>query len=249
MIKTALIDSDIVAWRAAILAETEDLDEVMNLVRRIHHSWTDMAGCDGYVCCLSHGPPIRRAYWPDYKMNRKDRPKPRHLHDVMTELKATENSAYHEGWEADDVLGFLGTHPDAEDVVIVSVDKDLDQIPGMHCNPDKEIIYEVSDDDADMYRWMQVLSGDSTDGYPGIPKIGQVKARRILEDVQHGDRQRVVEETYVAKDLTLDMCARMTGCATIITYSKEIQCALLSPDSTADSTLPRFLRSLMQSDG
>lgn len=249
MIKTALIDSDIVAWRAAILADSEDLDEVMELVKRIHHSWTDMAGCDGFVPCVSHGSPMRRAYWPDYKMNRKDRPKPRHLFDVLNEIKAMDLVAYHEGWEADDVLGFLGTHPDAGEVVVVSVDKDLDQIPGYHCNPDKEILYDVSDDDADMYRWMQVLSGDSTDGYPGIPKVGQVKARKILEDVAHADRKAAVEKAYLAKDLTLKMCETMTHCATIITYSKEIECALLSPDSTAASTLPRILQSLTRSGG
>ena len=249
MAKTALIDSDIVAWRASILAESEDLKDVMDLVKRIHYSWTDMAGCDGYVSCLSHGTPIRRAYWPDYKMNRKDRPKPRHLFGTLNEIKATDNSAYHDKWEADDVLGFLCTHPKAVDIVLVTIDKDLDQIPCIHCNPDKELIYSVSDDDADMYRWMQVLSGDSTDGYPGIPGVGRTKARRFLEDVSPGDREATVREIYKSKDMTEDHLTRMIACATIVRYSKEIECELLSPDSTAASTLPSFLRSLMQSDG
>jgi hypothetical protein len=245
--RIALIDSDIVAYRAAILCEDQDEADAIHLVDRMHDCWLDSANCDMFVPCLTLGKSFRTGWWPDYKANRRDKPKPRHLSAVYDHIKSNPRCLWHTGWEADDVLGFLGTtEVTGFDTVVVSIDKDLDQIPGNHCNPDKETCYTVDADDADMYKWMQVLSGDSTDNYPGIPRVGQEKARKLLIDVSSGDREGVVKAVYKDKGFDDGYYASMFHCAVIIKNTEEIECGLLSPDSSVESTLVPFLLSIRQ---
>lgn len=244
--KIALLDSDITAYRAAVLCAEETVEEAIDLFERIQESWMDAARCDLSVTCLTTGKSFRSKAWPEYKANRADKLKPVHLDAVRAHAMKSSFIA-HPGWEADDVLGFLHSgRPCAADIetVLVTVDKDLDQVPGWHCNPDKEIMYEVSPEDADLYRWMQVLSGDSTDNYAGIPGIGEKKARKMLEDVPSSDLEQTVRAIYTEKGLDEHYYNAMVVCSTIIQYSEEIECALLSLDSSEESTLVSFLRSL-----
>lgn len=249
MTRMALLDSDIIAYRAAIFTEDASEGEALELLVRITDIWTSKANCEGYVHCITRGPSFRRESWGLYKGNRKDKVRPKHLSALYDHLLES-GACYHYGLEADDILGTLATHPDRDQWVIVTIDKDLDQIEGLHYNPDKEIAYEVSADDADLYKWMQVLSGDSTDCYPGIPGVGQAKARRILEDVPFGQREEIVRAAYKAKELTDEYYNQMVTCATILTYGMDIDpCKLSSSDSSEVGTLRELLQSIMQWNG
>lgn len=247
--KIALIDSDIICYRAAFLHEDAGVEDAIRCVVDMHIGWTEAARCDGYLACLSTQANFRKNWWPEYKADRKKRPRPIHLSALIGHVQNNMNSCWHYGWEADDVMGYLATYPTDVERVIVTIDKDLDQIPGMHCNPDKETIYEVSDDDADLYSWMQVLSGDSTDNYPGIPKIGDKKAAAILADAQYGDRESVVRAAYTERGLTEEYLLQMTTCAKILRYTKELECAICSSDTTSQSPLQRLLSMLQPASG
>lgn len=244
--KVALIDSDIVAYRSAVLTEDLDTPDALDLCERMHDTWMDAAKCDIYVPCLTTSPSFRKAQWPPYKENRKDKPKPKHLASVVEFIKTKSNVLWHTGWEADDILGYVHTTDTGFNTVIVTIDKDLDQIQGAHCNPDKETCYDVDPDDADLYKWMQVLSGDSTDNYPGIPRVGQEKARKILLDVSSGDRESVVKQVYKDKGFDDSYYNSMFCCATIVKHNEVIECELLSQDLSVASTLVPFLQSLKQ---
>jgi 5'-3' exonuclease len=118
--------------------------------------------------------------------------------------------------EADDVLGILATHPPflrGRKVIIVTTDKDLRQIPGFHLNPDKldAGIYKITEVEGNRFHLYQTLVGDSTDGYPGCPGIGPVKANRILNELSTREEKegfRVecawtrVKHTFLNKGLT-----------------------------------------------
>jgi DNA polymerase-1 len=86
-----------------------------------------------------------------------------------------------EGLEADDVLGILATEPTNEERIIVSIDKDLLQIPGK-VSRDGKTYEEISEDEANYWHMMQTLTGDSTDGYSGCPRVGVKTAQKILGD-------------------------------------------------------------------
>ena len=65
-------------------------------------------------------------------------------------------------------------------VVILSGDKDLRTIPGIHHFIHDEST-EIVDEKSANYNFMyQTLTGDMTDGFGGCPGVGGVKASRIL---------------------------------------------------------------------
>ncbi len=84
------------------------------------------------------------------------------------------------GYEADDILySFATAFPS---VLMVSADKDLNNVPGYHINPKKmHEVYRISAEEALHTLWMQVLTGDTVDNIRGIPKIGPIKAQQLLK--------------------------------------------------------------------
>lgn len=87
--------------------------------------------------------------------------------------------------EADDAIGIRATELGKE-AVIVSIDKDLDNIPGWHYNFVKRERYYVNEDDALRNFYRQILTGDRIDNVEGIRGIGPVKANRILGEETRG---------------------------------------------------------------
>ena len=73
--------------------------------------------------------------------------------------------------EGDDVCGIFATQSLNKDaVVILSGDKDLRTIPGIHHFIHDESTEVVNEKSAD-YNWMyQTLTGDMTDGFGGCPR-------------------------------------------------------------------------------
>ena len=70
-----------------------------------------------------------------------------------------------------------------KDCIIASIDKDFGTIPGSHFNWSKDIgVTSVDEKEADYNFYLQVLTGDATDGYAGCPGIGPKRAERLLED-------------------------------------------------------------------
>lgn len=120
-----------------------------------------------------------------YKHNRVGTRKPELYKHVKDYLRENWKCMVVEGLEADDALGILTTGDTwrpGEEKVICSTDKDMLTIPGLHFNwrtPDVGV-FRISKEQADRHFYMQILTGDSSDGYPGCPGIGPVKAAKAL---------------------------------------------------------------------
>src|SRR5690606_12264806 len=87
--------------------------------------------------------------------------------------------------------------------VIVSEDKDLHTVPGLHFNPAKDSkVRYVSTLDADRLFLYQTLVGDPVDGYPGAPRIGpkSAYARRILEAPDLLSAWNICVEGYASRE-------------------------------------------------
>jgi hypothetical protein len=130
-----------------------------------------------------------------YKGNRDPDAKPYHYQAIRDYLSQRWGATVVHGREADDECSILAwqDRKAKRSYVVVSLDKDLDQIPGWHADVRNRTFYKVSPDDADMYFWQQVLSGDPTDNIQGVPGIGPKKARNIIEaqhDSGYSDDQR-----------------------------------------------------------
>lgn len=188
----ALIDADIVFYQAASMAEGKDpfdgtprkditLDDAYYQAMTAVEEILLGCGCEAFMMVLSPDDRsnFRKSVYPSYKANRNPKPKPE-LYWPLIERARNQLEAFSiGGMEGDDVLGILHTdNPD--DTIIVSSDKDMLTIPGRIYNPRHGEIVEVSVNQAN-YNWLtQTLTGDSTDGYGGCPRVGKVKAAKAL---------------------------------------------------------------------
>lgn len=119
-----------------------------------------------------------------YKGNRDEAHRPVHGPNIKKYMERRFGAEYTEDEEADDAVAYNHYQMWQEDPfssIIVSTDKDLDMIPGMHYNFVKERRYYVTPGEAEHNFHLQLLTGDSTDNIQGVPGVGKVKARKALE--------------------------------------------------------------------
>lgn len=147
------------------------------------------------VLDADEGKLLRRQIYPEYKAQREPTPEdffPQERRVVSLLETARMPILRQVGYEADDIIATLAKRwasPDL-DVVIVSRDKDLEQLLGPHVR-----MYDPLKDDwitaenlKEKKGWTpaqaveaQVLTGDATDNVPGVPGIGPKTAAKLLE--------------------------------------------------------------------
>jgi len=198
--RTIIVDGDTYVYQMALAAEvdvewTPDLwttyahaGQPKALIKEAIQRLSDELEADKVVLALSDANDnFRFDVLPTYKSGRKKRKKPllyRTLREFITENYETYERPM---LEADDIQGILSTGKvlgqDGEKV-ICSIDKDLKGIPGFlyNANRPKQGIVSISRQQADYQFLLQTLTGDTTDGYKGCPGVGEVKAKRILDD-------------------------------------------------------------------
>jgi hypothetical protein len=133
-----------------------------------------------------------------YKDNR-GADKPVHYDNITAYMISAYKAEVANGLEADDFMSIMQTTY-GEDSIICSRDKDLRQVPGWHysweCGKQPEIgpIHfdkkgYVEDKGngkvfggGEMFFMYQLLVGDVVDNIPGCPKIGHVKAIKLLSE-------------------------------------------------------------------
>lgn len=115
-----------------------------------------------------------------YKGNRDPSKRPVYFDEIRTYLMEYHGAILVNRMETDDAVSILITRKPNENCC-VSIDKDLDGTAGWHFNFGKNLLYEVSPEDADFFYWTQVMTGDSSDNIRGIPKVGPKTAQKILQ--------------------------------------------------------------------
>lgn len=129
---------------------------------------------------------FRHEIYPQYKAHRTSGQRPLVLGETHTYLRETAdfNTYVRPLLEADDILGILATNSTivTGEKIVVTSDKDLKQIPGLHFNPrhPEMGIVEQTLEGGDWFFYRQAITGDATDGFPGCPGIGPVKAAKII---------------------------------------------------------------------
>lgn len=143
----------------------------------------------------------------EYKANRKDFVKPVHYDAIRKHLVNSHRATIVEGQEADDELGIqqeLSNEYFIGKSVIVSIDKDLTQIPGWHYNlnthqltfSEDPGILKLTKDEKGRYhlsgtgfKWFmaQMLLGDTADNIEGIHKMGPKRVFDLLDPIYHAE--------------------------------------------------------------
>ena len=112
--------------------------------------------------------------------------KPTHFYAARDYLITQYGAETIDGAEADDAMGWNQT----DNTIILTLDKDLDQIKGKHFNWTKDKLYEVTQDEADRFLYHQILTGDNVDNIKGIKGVGPKTAEKLLQDAA------TIEEMY-----------------------------------------------------
>lgn len=179
------------------------------------------------VICLSSPTNFRKDLNPDYKSNRK-KYKPFVYNFVREYLKSNYTAFERDNLEADDLIGIIATYkgklkgiPQGKKV-IWSMDKDFNTIPAVFYKENIDGNCEkivTTQKEADYYFMLQTLTGDSTDGYGGCPKIGKVNAQKILgnvNDFEINSAWQKVLDTYSKQGLNRDYALMQARCARIL---------------------------------
>lgn len=179
-VEIALIDADIMLYRAAFKHEGGDVEDAYDTIDNMFDHIFHVTKCVSYIAFLTGKGNFRKdiAVTKEYKGNRKDMIMPEHLDDLRDYLWDKWSCKIVNGIEADDALGICQTNLDK--TIICSIDKDLLQIEGLHYNWNNKEVKYVNKHEAERLLHLQSLMGDSTDNIVGIPKVGKVKADKIL---------------------------------------------------------------------
>lgn len=195
----ALLDADIVAFRAAAAAEKEDEGIARYYADQLIDQLLLETKSDSYNLYLTGDNNFRYQIYPEYKAQRIDMYRPRHLKYVRDYLLSIR-AELSDGCEADDLMGIEQCAN--KDTVIVTLDKDLQMIPGLHYSweisgvsvrKDKATGEEIrtpwtkaavwtdtNEDECRRFFWTQVLTGDVADNIKGATGVGKVGASKAF---------------------------------------------------------------------
>ena len=139
-----------------------------------------------------------------YKGNRDPSKRPVYYDEMREYLQEYFGAELITGMETDDACGIEQWVNKDRSTCIVTIDKDLDMIPGWHYNYVKQEMYYVDLATANKKFWLQVLTGDQTDNIQGIPKVGPKTAEKILHGVDGWtDMYNTVAREYKNRGLTI----------------------------------------------
>lgn len=214
----------VIRWDDDILTTHADLNEAINAFEELLAKYVRIAEDESAEIILCYSCPSRHYFRHDlletYKGNRKDAP-PLALRDLKAWSAEKYVTKTKPNLEADDVLGILATHQSLVKgtKIIVSGDKDLQQIPTLHIDTnDPELgVFRVRPEHGRRFLWRQVLTGDSTDNYSGCPGIGPKKADAILDGMNIGNCWERILAAYEKAGLTSEDMAVQVNVARILT--------------------------------
>lgn len=212
-----LADGDMIVYRIAAAAEQatdwgngiwslhSDEKAARQLLDTQIEKLMEATDCDDARPAYSGSNNFRKALYPDYKANRKGKRLPMLLKPLIEYSMETHSGFRKDELEADDVLGIWQTRAKPLSTVIVSGDKDMRTVPGLHYNPQKPEfgVEEVTVADAQRFHMIQTLQGDSVDNIPGCPTYGPVKAAKALEGIDNlVDQWEAVVDCFINKGLS-----------------------------------------------
>lgn len=214
---TLVIDGDEIAYYYAYRNTNEDRmyaeidDHLTNLYEHLNAD---------KISYIALSPPraesFRRKLFPGYKAHRDKREPPPLLGKARDYIMMFPEAIKWGKLEADDILGLYA----GPDTIRVTQDKDSATVPGKWFNPRTMELKDITQEEALYNLLTQILTGDSADGYKGVPGIGPKKAEKILGGSTHRGIQKVYR-AYLKAGLTREDLWLNYRMAKILTY-KEI---------------------------
>lgn len=163
----------------------------------------DITGCELFITTCKK--PFRKELTSVYKSSRKRN----NWVWMIRDYYQLNGASYDDVYEADDLIYDRAKELGKDNCIVVSIDKDLKQISGYYWSyyktaqknmdgtfilddygnkvkdyKQQEMMY-ITDHEANLFLWQQMLIGDSGDDVQGIKVIGKVRAEKLLKDVKN----------------------------------------------------------------
>lgn len=130
-----------------------------------------------------------------YKGNRKSA-RPFYYGQVRDYLVDKYQAVVSVNEEADDTLS-IAQIADIDNTVICTIDKDLWMVTGAKFNFRKGILNYVTEYDGLRFMQYQMMIGDRVDNIQGVPRVGKVKANKLLDAHEDLDKAWIaIAELY-----------------------------------------------------
>ncbi len=206
-----LLDGDLFAYRCAASAGTDTVERAQYYVESLLDTCINDLQADNFQFYLTGDTNFRFQVYPEYKANRLDVPKPAHLPALREFLTTRYNAIMSDNCEADDCMAIAQTEQTREEpTIIVTLDKDLLQVPGEHYSwhieggpRDKRWVREARRQTVDhiqglRFFYTQMLTGDVSDNIKGVDGIGKVGAKNLLsyEHLTEEEMFSIVRDQY-----------------------------------------------------
>lgn len=183
-----LIDADILCYRIGFACQSESEEVACKTMSNFLHDIIETVilsqdGDNHQVELYLTGKGNFRfdyAITAEYKGNRKKNSKPEHLPALRDYLVSEHGAVVTEGEETDDRIAIRATE-EGDEAIIISLDKDFDQVVGWHYNFVKKEFYYIKEDEGLLNFYKQFLMGDSADNIIGVRGLGDKKSHKLLE--------------------------------------------------------------------
>lgn len=174
-------EKESVVWSRKEMGALEDARAVLDgMLRKVQ----DATKCYDYNIYLTPSTGNFRDSVGTLKRYKGDRPsRPVFYSDLREHMVTAHRAIVARGEEADDMISWVARQyfrNQSREYIIVSSDKDLMQIPGDHYDWVKNEFKNLSEDEARLWYWAQVLAGDPGDNVGGCWGLGLAQASKFL---------------------------------------------------------------------
>ena len=219
----AIIDSDTYMYKAACTCncledlgngryyEVYDINKAYNYLLETFQNLASKCNCSEYILVTGGYDNFRYIINPSYKANRKKQAKPIMLDLIKKMCFENFPMVYTPHLEADDTCRIL--LEEDKDNVVISIDKDLRTFSGKVYDSYHDEIRFITPTQAEANFKRQLLIGDVTDGYSGLPKVGKATADKLLlKGITIDD----IAQMYIDAGLGMEEFEKVYNCAKII---------------------------------
>ena len=163
--------------------------KLYSLIDQFIESTVENTFADDFEIHLTGNDHIRRGICPLYKANRKGKAKPEYYNEAREYLIKEYDAQVSEGTEADDevCIRYNEIIKEGGEAIVAHIDKDIDQLPGIHYNWTHDSIYTITPEEGHYNLYLQSLTGDTADNIKALVGLGK-KAPGWLEGIARTEK-------------------------------------------------------------
>lgn len=175
------VDGDIIAYRTAAVCEDHFEGACSSIIDTTLRDIATDTGISRMRIYLSGENNFRYnvATTKPYKGNRATMVRPKYLDFCKQYLIKNYRAIRVHGYEADDGIASDMTQNNA---IHCGIDKDMLQVCGDHYNYVKKEWQHIDEQEAEIRLYRQILMGDNSDNIPGLPRMGEKTAEKLIFD-------------------------------------------------------------------